>query len=432
MPAIQVLRRSFLVMLLRQCVGVSLVLAFLQGGSAWAATYWVSKQGADSNPCFASNTEPDLATRSRLSIKAGAACLGAGDTLMVKPGNYNEQVADPLPNGAMLRGSDPNNWPVLKPTSINKGSPYHSAGFRMNSSRTRTITFKYIKVDFSLITSGNKASNCWHTGNVNVPLLLEDFECIGPANGMASAYAAGIGASGYNTTGWIIRRGMIKNWVSCMCDPENPGAHGFYFGASNSTIEHVRIENVNGACVNWRSGLPVSNNTFRFNYCKDTAAGVGGDYGANGTNNLMHNNVFWNVKGIEIRDSAQRFLNNTVYGDPSFGRCIRLRDSGHTVRNNIFLNCGGTPIVNQASQSTVSHNLTTGTASNIFTNHAKGDFSLKVGSPAIDAGIALSGIDCNGTCDQGAYEYGLSTFQPQASNSSTSVSAPANLQATAQ
>jgi hypothetical protein len=205
----------------------------------------------------------------------------------------------------------------------------------------------------------------------------------------------------------------------------NAGAHGFYNRGSNGLYEHLWIENTTGACMNFRSDVvPVSNNIFRYNVCKDTeGGGTRSDYGENGSNNQIHQNVFWNARWNELRDSGQIFVNNTQYGG-DLGYCIRVRGSGHTIKNNIFLNCGGTAIKNESSGLTVSHNLTTGTASDIFTDHAGGNFSLKAGSPAIDAGTSVPGIVCNGTCDQGAYEYGFSSLQ--------SPSAPSNLQVTLQ
>jgi hypothetical protein len=351
---------------------------------------------------------------------------------MVKPGNYNERLVDPLPNGAILRGSDsaPANWPSLKPQ--NNVIPHQSNAIRITQARTSTITFKYFIVDLSSITSGNRPQDCWGAANTAeaTPILIEDFACIGPAKGMTADTGGGLGVQ----SNWTVRRGSIKNFISGMDHPtNNPGAHGIYWQGSNSLVEHLWIENVNGTCVNFRSTRAgVSNNTFRYNVCKETqGGGPRGNFGSAGTNNKIHNNLIWNAPYSEIRDSNQIFANNTFWGT-QYGRCLRLEGSGHTVRNNIFLNCGGTAIVNNSSGSTVSHNLISGTATSIFTDHVKGDFSLKAGSPAINAGTSVSGIVCNGTCDQGALEYGLSMFQSQSSNSQPLVAAPGNLQATTQ
>jgi hypothetical protein len=132
-----------------------------------------------------------------------------------------------------------------------------------------------------------------------------------------------------------------------------------------------------------------------------------------------------------VRDTVQSFDNNTFYGN-AYGRCIRLSGSGHSIRNNIFLNCGGSAIVNKSSGSTVSHNLTNAKAADLFNDYARGDFSLKAGSPAINAGTSVPGILCDGTCDQGAYEYGLAVAQPSSSNLPTTPPTPGTLQAIAQ
>jgi hypothetical protein len=412
----------------------SLVLVVFQGSSLWAATYWVSKQGSDSNPCFASSTEPKLTTQSRLTIKAGAACLGTGDTLLVKPGYYNEHLVNPLPNGATMRSpnADPSTWFVIQPT--NNVVP-HCASVIVHSQNRSNITYKYLKWDLSKITSGNKPASFLRTQEklAAVSVTIEDFEAIGPADGMMCDSGAAFGP-GQNGT-FVMRRGTIKNIRSSMrATGENPGAHGFYNRGSNGLYEHLWIENTTGACMNFRSDVvPVSNNIFRYNVCKDTqSGGTRGDYGTGGQNNRIHNNVFWNAGGNEARDSAQLFVNNTQYGG-SLDRCIRLKGNGHTVRNNIFLNCGGIAIENESSGSLVSHNLTSGNASTIFTDHTKGDFSLKAASPAINGGTSVSGILCSGTCDQGAYEYGLAVAQPSSSNlPTTPPPTPGSLQAIAQ
>ena len=88
---------------------LSLVIAVLLVGvgclSAHAATFYVSTAGADSVTC----AKAQSAQTPRRTINGGIACLAGGDTLIVKPGTYDEMVADfgglggytvPVPSGS--------------------------------------------------------------------------------------------------------------------------------------------------------------------------------------------------------------------------------------------------------------------------------------------------------------------------------------------
>jgi hypothetical protein len=351
---------------------------------------------------------------------------------MVKPGNYNEQLVNVLPNGATLRGSDsnPGNWPSLKPTNNVVG--HQAAAVRFTSNRTSTVTFKYFRVDLSSITSGNRPHGCFgFASDPSVHLLVEDFECIGPASGMAADTGAGLfGTSGGGIQ--IYRRGSVKNWISGMDHPSNnPGAHGIYQQGSNGMFEYLYIENVNGRCFRTRNTSGSRNNTFRYIYCKKAAGPSLLDGPISPSGNIAYNVVLWNAAGLAVHDGSKVY-NATVIGGSS-GRCVRTRRNANHIRNSILLNCTGSAIIDEGTNSVISHNLITGSLADIFTDPTKGNFSLKSGSPAINAGTSLAGIACDGACDQGALEYGQSTFQTQASNlSQPLLTAPGSLQATAQ
>ena len=58
--------------------------------SAHAATFYVSTAGANSVTC----AQAQNAQTPRRTINQGIACLAGGDTLIVKPGDYDELLAD--------------------------------------------------------------------------------------------------------------------------------------------------------------------------------------------------------------------------------------------------------------------------------------------------------------------------------------------------
>src|ERR1041385_1577267 len=61
-----------------------------------ASTFYVAKTGTDSNSC----RQAQSASRPRLTIKAGLACLASADTLVIKAGTYAEGIQhDAIPSG---------------------------------------------------------------------------------------------------------------------------------------------------------------------------------------------------------------------------------------------------------------------------------------------------------------------------------------------
>src|SRR5262245_55746251 len=74
-----------------------LVLAVLFSASdLWAATYWVSTTGSDSNTCTNSATPPATSAGYKRNIgvnsSSGLGCLSSGDTLIIRSGTYSESI----------------------------------------------------------------------------------------------------------------------------------------------------------------------------------------------------------------------------------------------------------------------------------------------------------------------------------------------------
>src|SRR4051812_16149188 len=76
-------------------LGMLFLVAYaLSGGVADAATYYVAKSGSNNYSC----AQAQSVSTPRLTIVAGIACLTAGDTLMVRAGDYDEGIAS-TPSG---------------------------------------------------------------------------------------------------------------------------------------------------------------------------------------------------------------------------------------------------------------------------------------------------------------------------------------------
>src|SRR5215471_4985169 len=65
---------------------------------AQGATYYVATTGSNSNSCNSAQSQ----STPKLTINAGAGCLAAGDTLIVKAGTYVESLRDVIPSGTAL------------------------------------------------------------------------------------------------------------------------------------------------------------------------------------------------------------------------------------------------------------------------------------------------------------------------------------------
>jgi parallel beta-helix repeat protein len=170
----------------------------------------------------------------------------------------------------------------------------------------------------------------------------------------------------------------------------------------------------------------VSNNVVRNNDVHDNARlGQRGDgiILSAGSGNVAYNNlVYRNNNGIVIWDSNNYVYNNTIVANGvgisvgGFGGSA----SSTTVRNNIVYN-NSSDYQNNGTGTTADHNLIG--VNPMFMNAAAADFRLQQGSPAIDGGVAVSGVtvDIRGlvrpqgaTLDIGAYEFGSGAPAPAA------------------
>src|SRR5262249_15662745 len=154
----------------------------------------------------------------------------------------------------------------------------------------------------------------------------------------------------------------------------------------------------------WGNGLALPSN----------AAGI---LLSSGTGNIAYDNLVWgNPVGIRVAYNAtnSQVLNNTVYANTAssgqIGIWVSSGPSGTFVKNNISYQ-NGTNLLDQGTSSVFAGNLTTDP---LFVNAAANNFDLQGGSPAIDAGVTLSGVpdDYRGTPrPQGvSYDIGASEY----------------------
>jgi parallel beta-helix repeat protein len=395
------------------------ILFILFASSVQAATYYVAKAaqgGSDSNTCIQAQT---IGT-AKLTINAGIACMGSGDTLYIRTGTYTENLyygTVTFPSGtswsnAVTISGYSSEIPVL--------DGYLATNFSNHPPATSYVIFQNMKV--------NLAGSGGSVGIGGDHIRLQDVEVTG-------SYRSGI-MTGANQT---VCPGACNQYLEFIrVSIHDNGEHGIYMQSSNNLVEDCDIYDNGGWSEGWNNfgiqlqngytGAQVSNNTIRNNKfhgmgincgalsnCGSYSAGITAAFPAASTGNLLYNNIFYNNHyGILLKNQNIAAYNNTVYGSTYDGIQIQGTGShsGMIIRNNISYGNGGDQIEYNGSDYTQSNNLTTDPH---FLNAATYDFHLTAASTgAIDQGYDLSGTlttDFEGNLrtvpyDIGAYLYG--------------------------
>ena len=386
------------------------LLILLAAGPVHAATYYVATTGNDANA-------GTLAAPFR-TIAKGSQRLAAGDTLYIRRGTYAEamwhgQGGFVFRNGtsmsAMTRyAAYPGEEVIVKPSTN---------AFVIWFSRTAdSIEISGLVIDGTHVTSyavkidGSYASNQWP----RVRLLRNEIR-----------YGRmGIGGGGGCE--------IIGNNIHHMKQ------YGIYTAFDNGLMEgNIFHDNGRLAIHHFSQNKTVNNWIFRNNifyrngkgyysvtldkWYRDPAVII-----SRGTNNKLYNNLFYdNYAGIHVGLGAVDALiaNNTVFGSDTYGIKVSSAYSGSLnarIVNNIAWGNKSSQIFDNATNTTLQANLTTDP---LVVNAAAGDFHLRSGSPAINAGVNLysAGVTKDfegkprpqtGPFEIGAYEYGGSTPPP--------------------
>ena len=356
---------------------VSFIVMLMIVGNSYAATYYVAKNGSNSN----SGTE----SKPLQTISAGLNKLKAGDTLFVKSGTYNEAFFNKPTSGTSW--SNPTRVAVFPGDSVTIKPSSGSIGFNFTGTN-----FHHIIIDGFKIVGGHggvKITDGHHMRFSNLEI------------------------TGYKSSGLIVvpwqGAADFNEFINLKVHDNNPDSgkgdlsHGIYIASSNNLVENSQWYNITGWGIQlYLSSCSkcVNDNIIRGNIMHDN--GTGGAVIARGQGNLVYNNISYNhtFDGLRL-DSGNKAYNNTLYKNNAFGI-----SGGTGVKNNILYKNGGAI----SGGSDKSNNFTSNPQ---FVDESNFNFKLQPNSPAIDAGMFLSDVqtDIEGmprpqgsSYDIGAYE----------------------------
>jgi parallel beta-helix repeat protein len=356
-----------------------------------ANPYYVSPGGNDSNP----------GTRALpfRTISKGLSMVKAGNTLYLIGGSYSEGINSrtaTIPCGsswtnAVKIAADPGSVPVLAATSSDVINLVHSY--------IQYLIIDGLVIDASKVGFGISLKNGAHHVR---------FQNVTVRNAINSGVLVGYG-SGVTSYNEFIRMKIHDNGG-------DKWDHGIYMSTGNNLIEECEIFNNSGYGVhlyNGYAGETLNGNVIRGNRIHHN--GVWGIIMGGGNNHAAYNNLLWAnaMGGIWVaykKPVGTKIYNNTIVGG-SAAISIASDSSDAIIQNNIAYK-----IINQGSRTVLSNNYS---GDPLFVNLAAGNYQLRIGSPAIDAGISVSIVktDMNGVprpkgvkYDIGAYEYVSTTL----------------------
>lgn len=382
---------------------VCFLVSLLFASPAFATNYYVRTGGSNAHACSSTNDD----AHAKQTVAAGLTCLAAGDTLNINDGTYTEGIE----YNAIPDGIDDSNHTVVQ--AINTGmvtlNGHEANGFVAAISGSYK-TVRGLVLDESTATTGYVGLYYWATAPVPANhMLIEDVEVKNVNGGTSACITAG--GNGDEVHHITMRRLSVHD-----CIGGTPTTHGIYMHMRDSIVENSTIHGIAGYGIQQYTGafgIALDNNIIRNNTIYDVGqdgTSYGGIYAASSDSLLIYNNVLFNSggpgSGIQISaTTGSGIYNNVIDGFAAAGGIsgfMRESASGAdltaTARNNIGWNNTPLNTIVGTGFATQDHNLCASgagcpvTTDPMFVNEGAGDFTLSPGSPAIAAGMDLSGI----------------------------------------
>jgi parallel beta-helix repeat protein len=385
------------------------------------STYYVATNGSDSNP--------GTKARPFATINHAVGSLHPGDILYIRAGTYAEALLKnaPIPTGT-------------------ESAPVTISGYSGETAILQPPADAYRGIDLAGKFAYLNFEN----------FILDGSQAKGGARGMPDGIKISHGSPGKSASHVTLKGVEVRNFrgngilitqnpsesltpynqiLDCRIHHNGKGfGHGIYIESSHNTVRgNVIHDNGEYGVHILRSGGDqakdaghniVAGNRIYHNgnglHSNGKPANGWGIALTTGDGNVAYNNLVYGNKGggiqVGLGCAHSRVFNNSVFDNKlNHGIEVDKRSTDAIVRNNIsFGNAGSSTqiYISPSSNGSVSdHNLSIDPK---WVNAARGDFHLRAGSPAIDAGEALKDVpdDFERTprpkgkaCAIGAYEF---------------------------
>lgn len=363
-------------------LGLTIVLAFIGLSTpVEAAVYYLSSTGRDSSPC----SSAQIPTTPKLTFASAWGCLVAGDTLVVQDGTYSQDFGPPAgksgsasavitvaaanAGGAILQGFGrfrgnsyinyegfhligKSNSAVVTIESNGKGAPSHDLIFR--------------KVGFQCALTGSTKNDnaCLDIGDGAHHNLIEDSWVWGGGRYSVMCYGGPGGNPPNVTCDYNVFRRMVIRMGPNVSSGGNPHAGLSLYYASNNLIENVIVIDSVPASDSSNAAFYITSHQAPPNASGNKFYGVLAlnnlgegwylDHDGTGSNNEVHDSVFWGSAGggMSLYSSgtcAGNVINHVIVGnngsDGIWNGC-----SSTDVKSSVFYNNKGAGITQSSGR----------------------------------------------------------------------------------